>query len=172
MTRGMRRAIVWAVGAGLAALFVAIARPGDRPLILDAYLLFLGGLALVLLVVATAQALPRAGRSRLEQALARPPAKPARPAALLTLERRVLLSTETAFEVHYRLRPTLREIAAHRLSAHRGIDLDQDLDAAEAAVGPEAWELVRPDRPPPLDRLAKGKRFTELRAAVDALERI
>jgi hypothetical protein len=172
MTRGMRRAVVWAVGAGLAAILVAIARPGDRSLVVDAYLLFLGGLALVLLVVATARALPRAGRSRLEQALARPPAKPARPAALLTLERRVLLATETSFEVHYRLRPTLREIAAHRLSAHRGIDLDHDTAAAQTVLGPDAWELVRPDRPAPHDRLGKGKPFAELRAAVDALERI
>lgn len=172
MTRGLRRAVVWAVGSGLAALLVAIARPGDRSLVLDAYLLFLGGLMLVLLVALTAQALPRAGRSRLERALARPPAKPARPAALLTLERRVLLATETAFEVHFRLRPTLREIAAYRLTAHRGIDLDHDREAAEAALGPEAWELVRPDRPPPPDRLARGKPFAELRAAVDALERI
>jgi hypothetical protein len=172
VTRGLRRAAIWAVAAGLVAILVAIARPGDRALVVDAYLLFLGGLALVLLVVATAKALPRAGRSRLEQALARPPAKPARPAALLTLERRVLLATETSFEVHYRLRPTLREIAAHRLSGHRGIDLDNDTAAAEAVLGPEAWELVRPDRPPPHDRLAKGKPFAELRAAVDALERI
>ena len=168
----MRRAVVWAVAAGLAALLVAIARPGDRSLVLDAYLLFLGGLALVLLVVATAQALPRAGRSRLEQALALPPAKPARPAALLTLERRVLLATETSFEVHYRLRPTLREIAAHRLSARRGIELEHDTDAAKALLGPEAWELVRPDRPAPHDRLSKGKPLAELRAAVDSLEKI
>jgi len=172
VTAGLRRAVIWAVAAGLAALLVAIVRPGDRSLIVDVYLLFLGGLMLVLLVVITAQALPRAGRSRLELALRRPPARPARPAALLTLERRVLLATETAFEVHYRLRPTLREIAGYRLSAHRGIDLDNDRDAAEAALGAEAWELVRPDRPPPHDRLAKGKPLAELRAAVDALERI
>ena len=172
MTRGIRRAVIWAVAGGLAAILVAIARPGDRALILDAYLLFLGGLALVLLVVVTAQALPRAGRSRLEQALARPPSRPPRPAALLTLERRVLLATETSFEVHYRLRPTLREIAAYRLSTHRGIDLDHDTAAAEAALGPDAWELVRPDRPPPHDRLSRGKPFAELRAAVDALEKV
>jgi hypothetical protein len=168
----VRRAAVWAAASGLAALFVAIARPGDRSLILDVYLLFVGGLALVLLVVATATALPRAGRSRLEQALWRPPAKPPRPVALLTLERRVLLATETSFEVHYRLRPTLREIAAHRLSTHRGIDLDHDVEAAEAVLGPDAWELVRPDRPPPHDRLGKGKPLAELRAAVDALEKV
>jgi hypothetical protein len=172
VTRGLWRAAVWAVGAGLAAALVAIVRPGNRSLILDVYLLFLGGLALVLLVAAAAKALPRAGRSRLEQALRQPPRKPARPGELLTLERRVLLATETAFEVHYRLRPVLREIAAHRLSAHRGIDLDHDVDAARAVLGPEAWELVRPDRPPPPDRLGRGRPLAELRAAVDALERI
>jgi len=172
VTRGLWRAAVWAVAAGLAAALVAIIRPGDRSLVLDVYLLFTGGLVLVLLVAAAARALPRAGRSRFEQALRQLPRKSARPEGLLMLERRVLLATETAFEVHYRLRPTLREVAAYRLSAHRGIDLDHDAEAARAALGPEAWELVRPDRPPPPDRLARGRRLAELRAAVDALERI
>ena len=38
--------------------------------------------------------------------------------------------------------------------------------------GPEAWELVRPDREPPVDRLGPGVRLADLRAAVHALERI
>jgi hypothetical protein len=168
----MRRATTWTVGTGLLAALTAIVRPDDRGLVLDVYLLFLGGMILLLLVAATARALPRAGRSRLELALRRPRHIPARPAALLTLERRVLLATETAFEVHYRLRPVLREIAAYRLSSRLGIDLDEDTDAARRALGPEAWELVRPDRPPPPDRLARGRPLAELRAAVDALERI
>ena len=172
MTAGLRRAGTWAVAAGFLAVLTAIVRPGDRALIVEAYLLFLGGVMLVLLVAATSRALPPAGRSALEQALRQRRHVPARPAALLTLERRVLLATETAFEVHYRLRPVLREIAAYRLSAHRGIDLDADLDAARTALGPEAWELVRPDRQPPPDRLARGRPLAELRAAVDALEQI
>jgi hypothetical protein len=153
-------------------VLTAIVRPDDRELVLQVYLLFLGGLTLVLLVAATGRALPRAGRSRLELALQRPPHRPARPAGLLTLERRVLLATETAFEVHYRLRPVLREIAAYRLSSRLGIDLDDDAEAARRALGPEAWELVRPDRPPPPDRLGRGRPLAELRAVVDALERI
>ena len=172
MTRGARRALAWALGAALLAVLAAIIRPDDRALIFDVYLLFAGGLALLLLVAATATALPAAGRSLLEQALRRPAVRPARPPALLTLERRVLLATETAFEVHYRLRPILRDVAAYRLSAHRGIELDEEPDAAASALGPEAWELVRPDRPPPSDRLARGRPLAELRAAVDAIERI
>ena len=172
MTRGQRRATTWAVGTGLLAGLAAIVRPDDRSLVLDVYLLFLGALALTLLVAVTGRALPPGGRSRFEQALRRPPRRPARPASLLTLERRVLLATETAFEVHYRLRPVLREIAAYRLSSRLGIELDEDVDAARRALGPEAWELVRPDRPHPTDRLGRGQPLAELRAAVDALERI
>jgi len=170
--RGLRRAVAWALGAAAVAVLTAIVRPGDRLLVLDVFLLFLGALVLVLLVAATARALPRGSRSTLEQALRRPSRAPARPAALLTLERRVLLATETALEVHYRLRPVLREIAAYRLSAHRGIELDRDPEAARMVLGPEAWELVRPGRPHPTDRLGRGRPLAELRAVVDALETI
>ena len=172
MTRGLRRALIWAVGTALLAVVAGIVRPHDRALILDVYLLFAGGLALLLLVAATAAAFPPAGRSRLELALRGRATHAARPAALLTLERRILLSVETAVELHYRLRPILREVAAYRLSAHRAVDLDEDVDAARDALGPEAWELVRPDRPPPADRLSRGCPLPDLRAAVDGIERI
>ena len=84
----------------------------------------------------------------------------------------MLLSTKTAFYLHYRIRPELREIAAYRLSSRRGIDLDGEPDAARRLLGPEAWELVRPDREPPADRLGPGSSLRELAAAVDALERV
>jgi hypothetical protein len=163
---------IWSVGAALAAVIAAGIRPDDRALVLDAYLLFVGGLALLVLVRVTEGALPPAGQSHLERALRSFPRARRRPEALAVLERRTLLATETAFEVHYRLRPLLREIAAHRLSAHRGIDLDSEPDAARDALGTEAWELVRPDRPPPADRLGPGYRLVDLRAAVHSLERI
>lgn len=168
----MRQALVWAVCAGIAAGVVAIARPGDRDLVLDAYLLFVGALALLILVRVTSVALPRTGRSLFADALREVPVATARPAELETLERRLLLATETAFEVHYRLRPLLREIAAHRLASHRGIDLDGDPDAARDALGPEAWELVRPDREPPAERLGPGHPLSRIRAAIEALERV
>jgi hypothetical protein len=172
MTRGALRALRWAVLASVAALVAAIVRPDDRGLVLDAYLLFVGGLALLLLARTTGSALPAAGRSRFERALETPVPARTRPDALTALERRLLLATETAFEVHFRLRPVLREIAAYRLSARRGIELDAEPEAAREALGPEAWELVRPDREPPEDRLGRGARLADLSAAVDALERI
>jgi hypothetical protein len=39
-------------------------------------------------------------------------------------------------------------------------------------VGPETWELVRGDRPPPNDRHAAGVALADVRAAVDRLEQI
>lgn len=172
MTRRVRRSVMWGLAGAVAALIAAVVRPDDRGLVLDAFLLFLGGLALLQLVHLTGTALPSPGRSRFERALQPPRRARPRPEALASLERRVLLATETAFEVHYRLRPFLREIAAHRLSARRGIDLDADPEAAREALGAEAWELVRPDRPAPADRLGPGLRLDDLRAAVHSLERI
>ena len=172
MSRRLLRPVAWATAGAIAAVIAAAFRPDDRLLVLDAYLLFAGALALIVLVRLTGAALPAAGRSRFERALAAPPRPRSRPEALTGLERRVLLATETAFEVHYRLRPLLRDLAAYRLSARRGIDLEADPDAARAALGPEAWELIRPDRPAPADRLGPGMRLADLRAAVHSLERI
>ena len=44
----------------------------------------------------------------------------------------------------------LSEIAEARL-ARRGVQLNRDHDEARRLLGPEAWELVRPDRPQPPD---------------------
>jgi hypothetical protein len=94
-----------------------------------------------------------------------------RPSDLLKLEREVALATETAFDAHYRLRPTVRRIAASRLRA-RAIDLDAPGGAAQEALGPEAWELARPDRPRPRRHDAAGATLAEVEAIVDALEQL
>lgn len=172
MTGPLVRALRFALIAGIVAGIVALARPDDRPLILDAYVLFVGGLTLILLVRATRVALPASGRSAFERALLPIQRPAARPDELVRLESRVALAAETAFDLHYRLRPTLREIAAHRLSLRRGIDLDAEPEAARSLLGPAAWDLVRPDREPPADRLGPGRPLADLSAAVDALERI
>ena len=70
----------------------------------------------------------------------------------------------TAFDVHFRLRPHLVRIAEHRLGA-RGARL---ADGA-SLLGPELWEVVRPDREPPADRHARGIDLAGLRAMVDRL---
>ena len=85
------------------------------------------------------------------------------------LEHAVEFSLGTAFDVHYRLRPHLRGIAAHRL-AIRGVSLDGQHERARAVLGEEAWDLVRPGRPEPEDRNGPGLDLSQVRRVVDVLD--
>ena len=85
------------------------------------------------------------------------------------VQRSVERSLAHAGDVHQQLRPVLREIAAHRL-ARRGVALEAQPDAAAELLGPEAWELVRPDRPRPENPFARGLRAERLAAILDRLE--
>src|SRR5207237_10917002 len=50
------------------------------------------------------------------------------------------------FDLHYRLRPLLRQIAGERLYGRYGLELDRDPDRARALLGEGLWERVRPER--------------------------
>jgi hypothetical protein len=91
--------------------------------------------------------------------------------ALEELEHAVDFSLGTAFDVHYRLRPHARRVAAYRLAA-RGISLDAQPARASAVLGPDAWEVVRPDRPEPEDRNARGLDLARLRSVVEGLDAV
>lgn len=91
------------------------------------------------------------------------------PAQLVRLERIVERSASSGLDAHTRLRPVLVEIAEARLT-RRGVSLDRDAEKAERLLGPAAWELVRPDRPAPQNREARGIRPRELDEILDALE--
>jgi hypothetical protein len=91
------------------------------------------------------------------------------PANLVRLERVVESSRSSGLDAHARLRPVLIEIAEARL-ARRDLRLDRDGAEARQLLGPKAWELVRPDRPPPRDRDAPGITPDDLEEILDALE--
>jgi hypothetical protein len=91
---------------------------------------------------------------------------------LAAVERLLSLSVSSAEDEHVRLRPLVTDIARQRLADHTGVRLDGDPEAAAAAVGPEVWELARPDRPGPPDRRARGIPAARLRRVVESLERI
>jgi hypothetical protein len=115
------RSVVWAAALGLLPFVLALVfLPGRRDLALDLFLLLIAAGAVFALVRALSQAAPRAEPE--------PPARPRRMTQRLPelerTERAVLLSASTAFDVHYRLRPILREIAAQRLATRRGLLLD------------------------------------------------
>jgi hypothetical protein len=170
---GLLRVLGTAFVAGIVAASVAAGRPDDRAVVLDLYLLFLGALALGMLVHATVRAQPPAGSSPFEAALrgGRRVREPT-PEEFERLEAAVLLAKETASDLHFRLRPILVEIARERLFSRQGVDLDASPSRARAILGATAWELLRPDREPPTDRLAPGASQAELRDVVDAVGKI
>ena len=85
------------------------------------------------------------------------------------LDRVVSAATSHAGDLHLRLRPILREIAADGLRRH-GVELDAQPQAAQRLLAPETWELVRPDRPRPADAFARGVAPKQLDAVLDDLE--
>jgi hypothetical protein len=158
-------------GAAVLATLVLVAAlavlPDQAEVAADVYLIFLGGLALLGLVVSTGRSGDAAAESPF--AAVRRPRRRA-PVVLPELDRlgrELSLGTQSAFDYHVRLRPVLCEIAEARLAA-RG----RRLEEAEGLLGPEAWELIRPDRPPPTDRHAAGADPAAVRRFVDALEKI
>jgi hypothetical protein len=153
-----------------AALFIARAlAPGRHELELDIYALTLGALAVVCAVTWLRRALPPAGESSLQRALER--ARPARSQLpeLARLERELYIGAAQAFDLHYRVRPVLREIALARL-AERGLRLDSGEEAVREALGDELWDLVRPDREPPADRQGGAIGFAGVERLVARLE--
>jgi hypothetical protein len=98
----------------------------------EAALVVVGSIATVIAVAALAARLPTR----------------ARPNQLWRIERIVERAGESGVAAHTQLRPLLVEIAEARLG-RRGLRLDDD--GVPVLLGPEAWELVRPDRPAPRD---------------------
>lgn len=111
--------------------------------------------------------------SPFEQALRPRPERPvAPPATLERIRRTTVLSVTAAGNLHYRLRPVLRDIAVHRLRVNHRLDLDTQPDEARARLGDLAYGLVRADLPRPEDRLAPGISTADLATVVDALEEL
>ena len=170
------RAVVWSlavavVAGGFVAVLVAALAPVEPAHVLDGYLLFVGAVVLLALFRTTSVAQPGSGQSPFELALRPIAPRTERPPELERLERQVALAATTAFDVHYRLRPVVREVATQRLWARHAVDLEADVDRAQALLGPDVWELARPDRPPPPEPFARGLGLQGIDALVTELER-
>lgn len=161
-----RLVLAWLFLSALAAVVLGLARllaPGWFELELDIFILVVGGIALADVVILLRETYPVEDVTEIAAALERDAEPPQRPPQLERLERELTMATATAFDLHARLRPQLREIAGMRLAA-RGLRLE------EGVLDDDLWELVRPDRPPPANRHAEGIKPAELRRAVEALE--
>jgi hypothetical protein len=169
----MRRAVrLWRFPAFLTLTLVValIVVPGRAELVVRIYVLLIALFVLVQLLARLGRSLPEQGASPVDAALVRRPPRVIRVPELERIEREVTLGLTTAFDLHFRLRPTLRRIASELLRARRGIDLDASPTAARRALGDETWELVRPDREPPHDRFGRGLDLDSLRRVVVSLE--
>lgn len=167
--RALKLALVFSAAIGIAAF----AFSGLRDALLEAYLLGIGAVLMLALVRSTSERGPAFGTAGdFERALDDMSRRYPSDSGELTLVHDVQQSVSSTFHLHMRLRPLLREIAAHRLSMRFGVSLDREPERARELVGAEAWELVRPERPPPGDRLAPGLPASQLGKVVEELERI
>jgi hypothetical protein len=143
--------IVLFILSSLICGYIALAQPSLRSVTLHVYVFLLGALLMLGIVAAAGDSVPRRQHSELDRVLEK-------------TEREVTLATATAYDLHFRLLPHLREIAQCRL------------EGAGKTSGPDTlgrwWELLRPDRPEPDDRFAPGIKQAELRALVGDLERM
>jgi uncharacterized protein (DUF1501 family) len=164
MRRHLLDLVVLFVLASLVCGYVSLAQPSLRNVTLHVYVFLVGGLLMLGLVAAAGDAVPKRLRSELDVALGESTRRNRRLPEVERIEREVTLATASAYDLHFRLLPHLREIAQCRL------------ERAGKTPGPETlgrwWELLRPDRPEPDDRFAPGIKEAELRALVADLERM
>ena len=139
------------LGAGVllaTAVLVALAVvvPSRRALFVGIYLLVLATIAIGTLVGSFRTLAPEPW---MRSPLDRDPEKPEPPAPIAELERidrLVVLGAANEFDLHYRLRPLLRQLAADRLHSRYGVDLDRAPHRAKPLLGDELWSLVQADR--------------------------
>jgi hypothetical protein len=166
--RAVKVGLVFSAAIGFAALAVS----GLRDALLEVYLLGIGGVLLLALVRTTSETGSGKRESDFDRAVADMSRRHPSDSGELTMVNDVQQSVASTFHLHTRLRPILREIAAHRLSMRFGVDLQREPDRARELIGVEAWDLVRPERPPPSDRLAPGPPASQLSKVVEQLEGI
>jgi hypothetical protein len=160
---------------GLPTLVFAIAAaltPGRIELITHIYLVVVAGALLAGLAVSLARSLRTVGASSFELGLRQPLRTPERVKQLEQLEREVTLGRQNAWDLHSRLRPTLRETAAGLLAARHGVDLERQPERAAALLGVEVWEFVAPGRAAPEHRHAPGVDAALLDRVIAGLERL
>jgi hypothetical protein len=170
----IRAALRWvglAVPVVVALVAARMISPGRKELELDIFVLVLGGLGLVVLAAELGRLAPTAERSLVEEALEPEPVEERPIADLLRLERALSMASARQFDLHYRLRPILRDVAAARLE-QRGLDLDSGRPVVHELLGDELFELTAPDREPPANRLAPGPGIEELDRTIGRLERL
>ncbi len=155
----------------LALLGILAFLPGWFDVAIRVYALVVTGVTLALMIATLRRAYPPARPLR-EAEERQAGARRESPAMLARLEQEAVLGAAGSFDLHHQLRPRLRVLAGELLTARRRLSLDGDAAQARELLGEETWDLVRKDRPPPEDRLARGIPAEALNRVVTSLERI
>lgn len=164
-----RRLAFPAVLAAVLLVVLLALRPLSTARALAIWVVAVAGIALVLLVRhASRRRSQRSGRFEAALRGRREPPQP--PVELLRMERELELGIADSAHAYRRLLPLLRAAAEARLASRHGIDLDRRPDAAEALLGEDVWELLRPDRPEPADRHGPGAPRASVAAAIERVE--
>ena len=157
--------------AGVVLLIAAMAVPRYAGASAQIFVIVVGALVIRLLVQAVRVATSAPGPFPFDRAL-RQPDEEGIPRATepdrIAFE--VGASTYRALELHHRFRRRLRRLAADRLAAEHGVDLDTDRDAARSLLGADAWDLLRPDHVSPEDRFGPGMPIEDVTKIVTAVE--
>jgi hypothetical protein len=170
MRRHIAGGLKFLVVPTLALVFVALFAPGRAGLALRIYALLVCGTALVLALIALQDAFPPEPTLR-DDSRTRPARQPP-PSSLARVEHEVALGVAGSFDLHFLLVPRLRSIASGLLESRRKLSLGRQPEEARLVLGDATWTLVRPDRPAPDDRLARGIPAEELTRVVDSLEAV
>lgn len=169
--RRVWRVTEWVFLPTVALAVVLVIAPDRSALAVHIWLLVMLGLAFVALLRAVGVAYPT-GHSPFLASLEQGSLPLQRPLSLARAEREVSMAGASAFDVHFRLRPVLVDLAGDLLASRRGIDLQREPERARAALGASAWEIVRPDRPEPEERNDPGIGLPELDRVITALEHV
>jgi len=164
----LRRLIAPSLAATAALVLLLELRPLSTSRALAIWVVLVAAVALLLLVRHSRDG--RGARSRFEATLRQPPATAPQPLELLRMERDLELGIAGAGNAQHRLLPILREAAAARLASRHGIELERRPDAAQALLGEDVWELLRPDRPEPADRFDPGVPRDRVAAVIERVE--
>jgi hypothetical protein len=171
MSRVVISTVAYAILGAIVAGVVVLIGVDRTDLVLDAYLVYAGGLVALAASRIAHRAFPHP-RGTVPAVLSTSPRRYVHPESLATTEDDVALAQADLFDVHFRLRPLVREISSAGLAMQSGIDLEREPDRARERLSRDMWELVRPDRPRPEGAGTSGINTASLSAIVTELERI
>jgi hypothetical protein len=156
------------VGSGGFAATLTLG-PQERALALATYLVFVCALALLGLLGRTGATLPVA-EHLLDNGGPRRRAERRQLPQLEWMERQLSGARDSAFELHFRFRPLVCQIASATLARRHGVVLEREQERARRLLGEQLRALLDEEREPPADRFARGLPLEDLRGVIEELE--